>query len=49
MEFRLSDNKIIYAETNVLHMGKVFSPGKTIGPAMPLAILGVVIVAASSN
>lgn len=49
MEFRLSDNKVIYAETNVLRMGKVFSPGKTIGLAAPLAILGVIVIAASNN
>ena len=49
MEFRLSDNKVTYAETNVLRMGKVFSPRKTIGLAAPLAILGVIVIAASNN
>ena len=49
MEFRLSNNRVIYAETNVLRMGKVFSPGKTLGLTIPFIAVGVIAVAASSN
>lgn len=49
MEFRFSNDRVIYAETNILRMGKVFSPGKTIGLVAPFILTGIIVLAASNN